>query len=317
MSCLGKIDLSTARPLRRPILGQTVGNLIAGNIESQPQGQSAQNGSENPLQALFGGIEKVGSAIIGGVEQVGGAIINGVEQVGGAIANGVETLGNDVVSGIESLTTNNDGMLAKAGAPGTQGNSNTTLANASQLVVTAKGNALNEIGNTLGALREYEDELGQLSIGQIKGLSANAQQTQNLLQTYYHASDYNTADTVMTETYNTYEALQYGNKQFNINLSSPLDGEAFYGTNITIGSGFVSTSQSERDITIIHETSHTVGLNIIPQSPIDGTFGYAGTGFGNKETYDDNPNFFKLNTSQALNNADTLANFVYYRGRSK
>ena len=294
------------------VIGQTVGNLIASSETPQ---SSSQGQSQNPLQALWGGIEHIGSEIVGGVEQVGGAIINGVETVGGAIVNGVETLGNDVVSGIESLSGENDGMLAKAGAPGAKGSS--TLANPSQIVASAKGNALNEIGNTLGALREYEDELGQLSIGQIKGLSTGAQQTQNLLQTYYHASDYTTADTVMNETYNTYEALQYGNKQFNINLSSPLDGEAFYGSNITIGGGFFSTSQSEQDITIIHETSHTVGLNIIPQSPIDGTFGYAGSGFGNHETYDDNPNFFKLNTSQALNNADTLANFVYYRGRSK
>ena len=310
MSCLGKIDERAAVPVRHPIIGQTIGNLIGSQEE---QASQSGNGSENPLQALFGGIEKVSSAIIGGVEQVGGAIINGVEQVGGAIVNGVETAATDVVSGIESL----GGENAKIGAPATQGNSNITLANANQLVASAKSNALNEIGNTLGALREYEDELGQLSVGQISGLSAGAQQTQNLLQKFYHASDYTTADTVMTETYNTYEALQYGNKQFNINFSSPLDGEAFYGTNITIGGGFFSTSQAEQDITIIHETSHTVGLNIIPQTPIDGTFGFAGTGFGNHETYDDSPNFFKLTTSQALNNADSLANFVYYQGNVK
>jgi hypothetical protein len=93
-------------------------------------------------------------------------------------------------------------------------------------------------------------------------------------------------------------------------------------TNIAISSDKRWTERrvspiSERDITVIHETSHTVGLNIIPQTPIDGTFGFAGTGFGNHETYDDNPNFFKLTTSQALNNADKLAKFVYYQGNVK
>jgi hypothetical protein len=60
------------------VIGQTIGNLVAGNEEQASQQQS-QNGGSNPLQALFSGIEHVGSAIVGGVEQIGGAIVNGVE----------------------------------------------------------------------------------------------------------------------------------------------------------------------------------------------------------------------------------------------
>lgn len=100
MSCLSKLDLRTARPVGVLSLGQTIGNLVAGGIE---QGQTSQGGSENPLQALFGGIEHIGSEIIGGVEKVGSAIINGVEQVGSAIVNGVETVGADVVNGVENF----------------------------------------------------------------------------------------------------------------------------------------------------------------------------------------------------------------------
>ena len=93
-------------------VGQTIGNLIGSQEEQASQSGS---GSENPLQALFGGIEKVGSAIIGGVEQVGGAIINGVEQVGGAIVSGVETVGNDVVQGVEGLFAGDQAAPTEAG----------------------------------------------------------------------------------------------------------------------------------------------------------------------------------------------------------
>ena len=95
-------------------VGQTVGNLIAGNIESQPQGQSSGNGSSNPLQALWNGIENVGGAIVGGVEAVGGAIVNGVETVGGDIAGAIGSVFNPSDA---AATDGAQGASAQTGTP--------------------------------------------------------------------------------------------------------------------------------------------------------------------------------------------------------
>ncbi len=47
MSCIGKIDERAAVPVRHPIIGQTIGNAIAGNVE-QSQEQQAQQDAAVP-----------------------------------------------------------------------------------------------------------------------------------------------------------------------------------------------------------------------------------------------------------------------------
>jgi hypothetical protein len=149
-------------------IGQTVGNLIAGGIESQPQGQSAQNGPQNPLQALFGGIEHLGSAIIGGVEQVGGAIVNGVEAVGGAIVNGVETVASDVGHGLESVFN----PPAPTPASALSINLNAGAPNGMY------GGSLITISNNSGSLTK--DQVEAVLFNESRGLSVPANNTSNV-----------------------------------------------------------------------------------------------------------------------------------------
>ncbi len=84
-------NLTAALP---DVIGQTIGNLVAGGIESQPTGGG---------KSLFGGIGDGISSLVHGVEHIGLEILNEVEQVGGSVLHGVEDIGTGVVSGVEEL----------------------------------------------------------------------------------------------------------------------------------------------------------------------------------------------------------------------
>lgn len=74
------------------VIGQTIGNAIAGHIEQQ---QSTNGQSENPLQALWGGIKQIGGEIVGGVETIGSDVVNGVESLFGGGDSAVATVAAD------------------------------------------------------------------------------------------------------------------------------------------------------------------------------------------------------------------------------
>ena len=81
MSCLGKIDERAAVPVRLPIIGETIGNMVADQFLSAPPGGSLLGAVGDGIGSLVHGVEHIGSEIIGGIEHVGSEIVGGIEHV--------------------------------------------------------------------------------------------------------------------------------------------------------------------------------------------------------------------------------------------
>ena len=130
------------------VVGNTIGNGIAGIIQSQPSSGTS----------LFGEISDALGALVHGVENVGYAIIHGVEQVGSGIVHGVE----DVAGGIEHLFVGNHDIDAAAPAGKSAPGKNQTGATVS----------LTKIGTLIGSNAEGIMNQSPTMLADVKALTA-------------------------------------------------------------------------------------------------------------------------------------------------